>query len=294
MDRSASAELSTVRLGASGLRVTRLGLGGEGVLRSFGRDAEARAVIDAALAAGIRYCESARAYSGSEGYYGQTLGPRRAGLVLASKAHDRSRRGALAMLTTTLRAMRTDYLDLWQLHDVREPAEVDAFEDPEGAYAAFAEAKQRGLVRAIGITGHHDPAVLRIALERFAFDTVLLPINPAEGTLADGFERSVIPVARARGMGVIGMKVYARGLLFDPRAGGVAIDEALAYALSADVDTIVIGCETPAQVAENAAAAARARPLDAAARARIAARVAAVADGLAYYRGPRREPPVIA
>lgn len=278
--------ISTRPLGATGRSVTRLGLGGEGVLRTFGRDLEAQAVIRAALDAGITYLESARAYDGSERYYGQALRGR-AGVTLASKAHDRSKAGALAMLEATLRAMRLEYLDVWQLHDVREWAEVDELGAPGGAYEAFAEAKARGLVRFIGVTGHHDPAVLKAALERYAFDTVLLPVNPAEGCLADGFERSVIPAARARGMGVIGMKVFARGLLFDPRAGGIEPAEALAYALGADVDTVVIGCETPAQVAANVAAALAAPALDHAARRRIEARVAAVAGSLAYYRARR-------
>ena len=234
----------------------------------------------------MTYLESARAYAGSEAYYGASLGSRRSDIFLASKAHDRSRRGALAMLETTLRSMRTDALDLWQLHDVRDYSEIDDWEHPEGAYAAFVEARERGLVRYIGLTGHHDPAVLRAALERFAFDAVLLPINPAEGSLDDAFERTVVPAARARGMAVIGMKVFARGLLFDPRAGGITPAQAVAYALSADIDAIVLGCDDTAQVAENAAAAAGFTPLDPAARAALETRVASVAGALAYYRAP--------
>jgi aryl-alcohol dehydrogenase-like predicted oxidoreductase len=272
--------------GRDGPPITRLGLGGEGILRTFGREAEAGAVIAEALAAGMTYLESARAYAGSEAYYGASLGSRRSDIFLASKAHDRSRRGALAMLETTLRSMRTDALDLWQLHDVRDYSEIDDWEHPEGAYAAFVEARERGLVRYIGLTGHHDPAVLRAALERFAFDAVLLPINPAEGSLDDAFERTVVPAARARGMAVIGMKVFARGLLFDPRAGGITPAEAVAYALSADIDAIVLGCDDTAQVAENAAAAAGFTPLDPAARAALETRVASVAGALAYYRAP--------
>jgi aryl-alcohol dehydrogenase-like predicted oxidoreductase len=283
-----SPTLPATSFGPNGQSVTRLGLGGEGVLRTFGRDAEAAATIDAAIDAGITYFESARAYSGSEDYLGRALGARRARVFLASKAHDRTRRGALAMLEASLRALRTDVLDLWQLHDVRTLEEVDAFEDPEGAYAAFADAKQRGLVRAIGVTGHHDPAVLRAALERFAFDSVLLPINPAEGALRDAFERTVVPAARARGMAVVGMKVLARGLLLSPRTSArVTAREAIHYALSADVDVLVIGCDDPAQVAENAHAArsfARQMPDE---RGALERRFADIAEGLAYYRGPR-------
>jgi len=245
-------------------------------------------VIEAALDAGMTYYESARAYSGSEGYYGSTLGARREQIFFASKAHDRTRNGARAMLATTLRAVQTDYLDLWQLHDLREFAELDALEDAAGAYAAFAEAKEQGLVRFIGVTGHHDPAVLRAALERFAFDAVLLPINPAEGCLPDAFERSVVPAARARGMAIVGMKTFARGLLFDPRAGGVTHQEALDYALSADVDTLVIGCDDIGQVQQNAAGAKAFRRRAAGERAAVERKVAHAARSLAYYRANSR------
>lgn len=278
--------ISTVQFGSTGLTVTRLGLGGEGVLRTFGRDLEAHAVIRAALEAGITYVESARAYSGSERYYGGALGNRQ-NVTIASKAHDRSKAGALTMLETSLRLMGRDHLDLWQFHDVREWAELDEMGAPGGAYEAFAEAKARGLVRFIGLTGHHDPAVLRACLERYAFDSVLLPINPAEGCLGDAFERSVVPAARARGMAVVGMKVFARGLLFDPRTGGVSVQEAMEYALSADVDTLVIGCDDPAQVRANVSAAESATPMPSDERRRLEARVAGAAGQLAYYRARR-------
>jgi len=260
-------------------------LGGEGVLRTFGREFEARAVIEAALAGGITYLESARAYRGSESYYGSVLPQfRREALFVASKAYDRTKRGARASLETTLAAMNLEYLDLWQLHDIREWAEVAELDEPDGAYAAFAEAKAQGLVRYIGVTGHAAPDVLRAACERVAFDTVLLPINPAEGASADGFERSVVPAARARGMGVIGMKVLARGLLVEPHVG-VTPGEAIGYALGADVDTVVIGCDDVAQVEANIAAA-RLDPLPADARLALQERVKRWAPELTYYRHP--------
>jgi aryl-alcohol dehydrogenase-like predicted oxidoreductase len=276
--------LPTRAVGVFGAAVTRLGLGGEGILRTFGREAEAEAVIQAALDEGITYCESARAYSGSESYYGRSLRSRRAGVFLATKAHDRSKGGARAMLEQSLRSLRTPWIDLWQFHDIREPHEVDALEDPDGAYAALVEAKARGDVRAIGVTGHHDPSVLRAALERVPFDAVLLPINPAEGALSDGFERSVVPAARERGMAVVGMKVFARGLLFQPGYGGITPDEALAYALGGDVDVLVVGCDDPAQVRANAAAAGRAAALTPTERSAMERRAAPAARRLAYYR----------
>ncbi len=276
--------LPTRTFGSGGPPVTALGLGGEGVLRTFGREAEAHAVIEAARAAGITYVESARAYAGSERYYGGArLGPR-GEVFIATKVHDRSAAGARAMLEASLRAMRLDYLDLWQFHDIREPGEVADLENPDGAYAAMVDARERGLVRFLGVTGHHDPVVLRTALERVRFDAVLLPVNPADGALTDGFERTVIPAARARGMAVIGMKVYAHGLFF--QATDVTPAEALRYALAADVDTLVLGADTTQQIAQSAEIARDSAAMPAPERRALEDRVARDARRLTYYRRP--------
>jgi aryl-alcohol dehydrogenase-like predicted oxidoreductase len=241
-------------LGHTGVEVTCLGLGGEGVLRTFGREEEARAVIARALDMGINYCESARAYSGSESYYGLALGERRREVFLASKSHDRSAAGALRHLETTLHNMRTDWLDLWQVHDVRSTADLEEIFAPGGAIEAFDRAKREGRVRFVGITGHQDPAILLRAFELYPFDTVLIPVNPAEAAWLS-FPATVLPEARRRGMGVIGMKVLCRGLGLQVPTYGSEIPW-IGYALAHDLSTVVIGCDDPGQVERNVAAAA--------------------------------------
>src|SRR5688572_7227440 len=105
--------LPTRKLGRTGVDVTVLGLGGEGVLRTWGRASEAVALIRRAIELGINYCDCANAYSGSEDYYGEALaGGLREKIFLTSKCHDRTRAGAEAMLEKTLQRMRTDRLDL--------------------------------------------------------------------------------------------------------------------------------------------------------------------------------------
>src|SRR3990172_8814897 len=168
------------RLGKTGIDVTVLGLGGEGVLRTYGHDDEAYALINRALDLGITYCESARAYSGSEAYYGKALKERRKEVFLTSKSHNRDKKGALAHLHETLKNMRTDHLDLWQVHDVREEGDISEIFGPGGAIEAFALAKQQGKTRFIGVTGHHDPSIINKCIDQFDFDTVLMPVNPAE------------------------------------------------------------------------------------------------------------------
>jgi aryl-alcohol dehydrogenase-like predicted oxidoreductase len=236
-------------LGRTGREVTILGLGGEGVLRSFGRDREAYALVNRALDLGISYCESARAYSGSESYYGKALKERRRDIFLTSKSHARDRKGALAHLHETLANMRTDHLDLWQVHDVREEEELAEIFGPRGAIEAFSEAKQLGKTRFIGVTGHHDPSILRTCIERFDFDTVLMPVNPAEPAYKS-FLDEVLPLARGKNMGVIGMKVYCRGFA-SKLPGYTGMEPFFRFALSQPVTNIVIGCDDIVQLEEN-------------------------------------------
>lgn len=268
-------------LGKTGVEVTRIGLGGEGVLRTFGREREAREVIARALELGITYCESARAYSGSESYYGLALGERREEIFLASKSHDRTATGARRHLETTLANMQTDWLDLWQVHDVRSEADLAEIFGPGGAIEAFDRAKREGAVRFVGVTGHQDPAILLKAFDLYDFDTVLMPVNPAEPAHLS-FLDTVLPAARRRNMGVVGMKVLCRGLGL--RVPGCGLEAPwIRYSLAQEVSTIVIGCDDPQQVERNVAAAA-AEPMTAAERREMEATVAPYARELMYYK----------
>jgi aryl-alcohol dehydrogenase-like predicted oxidoreductase len=269
-------------LGKTGIQVSCMGLGGEGILRTYGHEPEARNVIHRALELGINYFESARAYSGSEAYYGISLGEKRKEIFLASKSHERSASGAKGHLTTTLSNMKTDYLDLWQVHDLRTEQDLEELFGPGGAMETFRWAKQEGLVRFVGVTGHQDPAILLKAFALFDFDTVLMPVNPAEPAYKS-FIDSVLPEARRRGMGIIGMKVLCRGLGLQLPGYG-SVDSWIRYALSHDVSTIVLGCDTVVQVEQNVAAASASASMtddERIAMERVAARYA---RNLMYYK----------
>ncbi len=172
--------IPTRPLGRTGHSVTLFALGGEGVLRTHGQAAEAAAVIERALDCGVNYCDTAPAYSSSMDYYGAVLGERREEIFLASKTADRTRDGSLRILDDSLRRLRTDRLDLWQLHDLRSMDELDSIFSKDGAIHAFVRARDEQRVRFLGITGHHDPAVLVEAMRRFDFDTVLVALNTAD------------------------------------------------------------------------------------------------------------------
>ncbi len=258
---SPSRDASTIPtrpLGRTGHPVTLFALGGEGVLRTHGRDAEAAAVIERALDCGVNYCDTAPAYSSSMDYYGAVLGERREEIFLASKTADRTRDGSLRILDDSLRRLRTDRLDLWQLHDLRSMDELDTIFSKSGAIHALARARDERRVRFLGITGHHDPAVLVEAMGRFDFDTVLVALNSAD-VHRRSFTRTVLPEAHRRNMGVIGMKVYAAGELVEP-PGPCSPADAMGYVLSLEgVSCAVIGCRTPDEVGANAAVARRFR-----------------------------------
>src|SRR5262245_56148926 len=119
------APIPTRPLGRTGVQVTLFSLGGEGVLRTHGQMDEAVRVIQRALDQGVNYCDTAPAYASSMDYYGAALGTRRKDIFLASKTADRTRDGSLRILEDSLRRLRTDHLDLWQLHDLREMNEVN-------------------------------------------------------------------------------------------------------------------------------------------------------------------------
>jgi aryl-alcohol dehydrogenase-like predicted oxidoreductase len=236
-------------LGRTGARVLPVSLGGEGILRTTGRAAEAVPVILEALRLGVRYCDTAPAYQQSQDYYGQAFraaGPgARERVFLASKTHARTRDRALRLLDDSLARLRTGWLDLWQMHDLRELDEVDEITGKGGALEAAAEAKRDGRVRFIGLTGHHDPRVLVEAMRRFPFDSVLVPINPADPRYRP-FVPTVVAEARRLGMGVVGMKVMAAGRLVGEAEPG----ELLRYAASI-ADTAIVGCSSVEEVREN-------------------------------------------
>lgn len=268
-------------LGKTGVEVTCIGLGGEGILRTFDRQTEARNLIARALALGITYMESARAYAGSESYYGLALGERRGDIFLASKSHDRTAEGAQTQLHRTLDNLRTDWLDLWQVHDVRTDRDLEVIFGPGGAIEAFEQAKQEGKVRFVGVTGHENPDVLLKALDLYDFDTVLMPVNPAERAWAS-FTDTVLPEAEARGMGVVGMKVLCRG--YGLRLPGLQTPVPwIRYALTQGISTMVIGCDDPAQLEQNVAAACES-PMTAKECRRLEEMVAPRARKLMYYK----------
>ena len=248
-EKAAMTAIKARPLGKTGATPTRVGLGGEGILRTFGKSTAAKAVIDEAVRQGITYFDSARAYAGSEGYYGAywPFHPdARARILQTSKSASRHADGAVNDLKTTLRTMGIEKLDLWQIHDVRTEEDIRAIEGEGGALEAFVTAKEEGLIRFIGVTGHHDPDILTYAVEHWPVDTVLMPVNPVEGAIG-GFLDRTLPAARKKGLGIIGMKVMgASNYIY--RELGITPELLIRYALSQPISVAIVGCSTPEEV----------------------------------------------
>lgn len=272
--------------GKTNQTVTRTGLGGEGILRTHGRNSQAQAVIRAAIDQGITYFDSARVYADSECYYGSLWGKHpqiRRAIFQASKSASRDKEGAAADLNQSLQRLQTDYLDLWQIHDVRTAADLDMISGAGGALEAFVNAKAAGKVRAIGVTGHHDPHILTQALRQWPVDSVMLPVNPVEKILG-GFLTETLPAAREKGIAVIGMKVLGASNFLLPQAQ-ITAEMLIRFALSCEIDVAIVGCASPSEVETLAAVGRSATPLAQAAYQSVLDVFKPIAQKMAYYRG---------
>ncbi len=237
-------------LGKSGLRVSRFTLGGHhAAVRGIDNAVE---IIHRAMDLGVNFFDSAHLYNNgrSDEAYGKALsGGRRQKVLLMSKAHLRSRDAAMRQLEETLTRMNTDYLDLWQCHQVSTPEEVDQILAPNGALEAFVKAKEQGKVRHIGYTGHRDPAIhLRLLDAYDGWETVQHPVNLIDPHYLS-FIENFLPKVRAKKLGRIAMKSNAIGAI--TKNNIATIQECLRFAWSQDIDTLVSGVETVEQLEQN-------------------------------------------
>ena len=276
--RAAGGEIPRRVFGKTGEKLTIIGqAGGRFPLCSF---EDAKAITLRAYELGINYFDCARIYwdGKSEEVYGAVLPPFRKHIFLTTKSPERSRTGAEADLEKSLRALKTDYVDLWQIHQVSTMEEVRQIFAPGGAIEAFEAAKKAGKCRFMGFTGHHDPEVHLAMLTNYEkYDTILMPLNPADPAYLS-FEKMVLPVAVERGMGIQAMKSTANaGLLAD-----LHLRDCLDYVLSLPVHCLALGSTTIGQIEDDVRIAQQFHPLAEAQMAEIRKRATRLA-------GPRLE-----
>ena len=235
-----------VTLGKTGLRVSRMGLGGIPIQRVDA--AGAAALLEAVEAAGINYIDTARGYTVSEELIGQAIEGRREKFILATKSMARTQEDMARDIETSLRNLRTDHIDLYQIHNpnLQQLEQVCA---PGGAVEALQAAKAAGKIAHLGLTAH-SLEVFQRGLELDWVETIMFPYNIVENQGTELMEQ-----AAAKGVGFIDMK---------PLAGGAIEDAALAlrFVLSNPHVSIVIpGMYEPQEVSQNAAAAGDSSPL---------------------------------
>lgn len=274
--------ISSRVLGKTGMKASMLGLGGNRLLATPGRLDDARALIHRALELGITYFDTARLYPESEVYLGRALGARRDGVFLATKTHARDARGAAAHLHESLERLRTDHVDLWQLHDLRSQDDVEQVCAPGGALEALRAAQLAGKCRLLGVTGHRAPDVIQQCMARFDFDVILVPTNPAEPHFRS-FLDSAVPDAVRMGVAVVGMYLYCGGRIAAlPHFEGAT--PYVHFALSQNVSVALVGCDSVQQLEDNVEAARRFVPMSDADQRALVERLEPDAHSLMYYK----------
>lgn len=250
-------------LGATGVMVSALGLGGYHIGK-MKNEREAIRIVHAAIDAGVTFMDNAWEYHDgrSEKLMGKAIANRRERVFLMTKVctHGRGKREAMRQLEQSLRRLRTDVLDLWQIHECVYDNDPDRHFAPAGAIEALEQAKRQGKVRFIGFTGHKHPDIhLAMLAHDFTFDTCQLPLNCFDASFRS-FAEQVLPVLVRRGIAPLGMKSLS-GDGRQVKSKVVTAEEALRYAMSLPVATTISGIDSMRVLRQNVRVAAGFRPM---------------------------------
>ncbi len=228
-------------LGRTGLRVSMIGLGGYHA-GSPDKEDDSISIIHRALDLGINFFDNADCYQEgrAEERMGKALEGRRQKIILMTKVDQRDAKGSRETLETSLRRLRTDYLDIWQFHAAMKIEELDKIFGPSGAMETAQQAKKEGKIRFIGLTGHFDPEVHLEAIKRHPFDTLQMPVNVVDPHFKS-FRKTVLDEAVKRNVGVIAMKTLSFGNIVSMGVAKPA--DALPWVWSQPVGVLVSGCD---------------------------------------------------
>ena len=280
--------LPTRPLGRTGVKVTVLALGGYTGMKEPRSDKfDPVELANAAIDAGIRYFDSAPSYGNgqSERNYGEVLAHRRKEVFLAAKTGQRTFDGAMREFEQSLKRLRTDHVDLLQIHGARVNEDLAAWGKPDGVVKALEKLRDQKLTRFIGVTGHESADVMCRAITMYDFDTILTTFNPTAKRRP--YARKVLPLANRKGLGILAMKVMggALGSLalgnpikndgkphHDDAPQQAPAGELIRYVLGLPVSVAVVGMSSLEQLRINVAAA-REAPLDRAQRKALEARM---------------------
>jgi aryl-alcohol dehydrogenase-like predicted oxidoreductase len=252
-------------LGRTDAEVSIMGLGGYH-LGTIASKREAMRIVQAAVEGGITFLDNAWEYHDgeSETLMGRALadGGLRDEVFLMTKCctHGRGKEAAFRQLHESLRRLRTDHLDLWQIHEVVYENDPERHFAKDGAVEALAEAKRQGKVRFVGFTGHKSPHLhLKMLKYGFPFDACQLPLNCFDSTFRS-FEREVLPELLVRGIAPLGMKAIC-GEGTPARKRAIKATDALRYAMSLPVATTITGIDSMTVLRQNLGVARGFKPL---------------------------------
>jgi len=258
-----SAQVPRRPFGRTGVEVSILGVGGYH-LGSAKNQEEASTIVSRAVDAGVNFFDNAWEYHDgeSEERMGIALAGKRDKVILMTKVctHGRDKKVAMQQLEQSLRRLKTDHLDVWQIHEVVYYNDPDKIFAMDGAIEALEQAKKDGKVRWVGFTGHKDPAIhLKMLAHDFPFDTIQMPLNCFDARFRS-FQQHVLPEANRRGIAVLGMKsLGGSGELVTH--GAITPEEGLRYAMSLPVATTISGMESELFLEQNLAIASRFTPM---------------------------------
>jgi uncharacterized protein len=265
-DTAATGPVPKRKFGRHAEMVSSLALGGATLAKAESLE-EATRIAHAAIDLGVTFFDNAWEYSGgrAEEWMGAALQGKRDQVFLMTKVctHNpgqETKEKALAMLEDSLRRLKTDRLDLWQVHQILTDAEADSIFIPGGVLEAIEQAKKQGKIRYCGFTGHARPQVhLRVLAHHYPFDSVQMPLSVFDAH-EDGFQKLVLPEARKQDLAPLAMKTLG-GNAKPIKDGLVTSEECLRYALSLPVTTVVSGIDAMEWLQKNAKAAAGFKPL---------------------------------
>lgn len=243
-----TSSMPTRLLGKTGVRVSVLGFGG-GSRFLVAPVEEADAMLEKAIASGITYFDTAEDYGKdreSEKRLGRILPNHRKAVFLAAKNHHRTYDGMMRSVEEGLKNLRTDYLDLMQMHQIQPKDDLSAWEKPDGALTALRKLRDQKVIRFIGFTGHDDAEVHKKVIETFDFDTVLMALNAAG---FKKFHEIALPAAVKKDMGIIAMKT-TKGLVGTGQ-GKATPAELLNWTFTQPISTVIIGMENQEILEEN-------------------------------------------
>ena len=246
--------------------VSSLALGGATLAKAESLE-EATRIAHAAIDMGVTFFDNAWEYANgrAEEWMGTALQGKRDQVFLMTKVctHNKGQETkgkALAMLEDSLGRLKTDHVDLWQVHQILTDTEADSIFMPGGVLEAIDQARKQGKIRYCGFTGHANPKVhLRVLAHHYPFDSVQMPLSVFDAH-EDGFQKLVLPEARRQGLAPLAMKTLA-GNAKPIKDGLVTSEECLRYALSLPVTAVISGIDTMEWLQKNAKAVAGFKPL---------------------------------